>query len=148
MAFTWSDLNVIDTLGATPFFEGRTFPQFLGALVGLPAALELYGEKVEQDHADIAVDNNNNSSGGNGNDDSSYFIGNLELDPFHLYPAETKGQRQLQFAEIMTGRACMLVAALRLTQTFLSLLGVDEQSLVSFLPFVQTTVDSVTDISV
>jgi hypothetical protein len=96
----WSDFHVVENIGATPFFEGRTFPQFVGAAVGLPAALELYGEQVEEEHRD----------------DKSFFPGNLDLDPFHLYPAETEGQRNMQFAEIMAGRICMMAAAGRMTE--------------------------------
>lgn len=150
LVWTWSDLNVVDAVGATQFFEGRAFPEFLGALIGLPAALELYGEKVEEDHASYYHDNTNNTvENDNDQNDSSYFIGNLELDLFHLYPAETQGQRTMQLAEIMTGRACMLAAAMRLTQMALGSLGImDEQSLLSLLPFFQSTVDTVTDIAV
>ena len=103
MAIMWNDLHIVDNLGATPFFEGRAFPEFVGASVGLPAALELYGEQVEQDHRG----------------DKSYFPGQLDLDPFHLYPAETRGQRRMQFVEIMAGRVCMVAAAGRMTEILL-----------------------------
>ncbi|CAB9498945.1 Chlorophyll A-B binding protein [Seminavis robusta] len=103
IAIMWSDAHVVDTLGATPFVEGRVFPELLGASLGLPAALELYGERVEEDHQD----------------DKSYFPGQLDLDPFHLYPAETTGQRRVQFAEIMIGRVCMMAAAARMTDMLL-----------------------------
>ena len=126
----WSDLNVADTIGATPIVEGRAFPEFLGACVGLPAALELYGEKIEEQHANYI-----NSD----EDDPSYFPGNLELDPFHLYPAGTQGQQRMQFAEIMTGRVCMMAAAMRLTQNALEFMGVDDASLLSMLPSLSTT---------
>ena len=123
----WSDLNVVDTIGATPIVEGRAFPEFLGACVGLPAALELYGEKIEEQHAKYINE-------GEDEDDPAYFPGNLELDPFHLYPGETRGQYRVQMVEIMTGRLCMMAAAMRLAQNGLEFMGVeDSSSLVSIL---------------
>lgn len=125
----WSDLHVVDTLGATPLLEGRAFPEFLGACVGLPAALEYYGERVEEEHSD----------------DSSYFPGQLDLDPLNLYPETTTGQQQVQFAEIMAGRVCMVAAAGRITENALSWMGIlgEEESLISLMMPLQTTVETV-----
>lgn len=132
LAIVWSDLNVIDTIGATPLVEGRVFPEFLGACVGLPAALELYGEKIDEEHAKYI--NTSDEAEAEHLCDDGYFIGNLELDPFHLYPAETNGQRRVQFAEIMTGRICMMAAAFRLTENAMEYMGVDDAYLLSLLP--------------
>ena len=133
MAILWSDLHVMDNLGATPLVEGRAFPQLLGACVGLPAALELYGERVEEQHAN----------------DSSYWPGQLDLDPFHLYPATTQEQQQVQFAEIMTGRVCMMAAAGRLTEKLLVGMGVlgEEDNLVSLFAPLQSTVEIVEEVT-
>jgi Chlorophyll A-B binding protein len=132
MGILWSDLHVVDNLGATPFFEGRAFPEFLGACVGLPAALELYAERVEEEHVG----------------DKSYFPGQLDLDPFHFYPASTRGQRRMQFTEIMVGRICMVGAAERLTQYLLTGLGVmnQEDSLLSLLVPVQSAVENMEEV--
>lgn len=129
VAIMWSDLHVVDTVGATPFFENRAFPEFVGAMVGLPAALELYGERVEEEHAD----------------DATFFPGQLDLDPFHLYPASTQGQRSMQFAEIMAGRVCMIAAATRISQYLLVGMGVlgEDDNLLSLLAApVQATVET------
>jgi Chlorophyll A-B binding protein len=137
MVIMWQDLHVVDNLGATPFFEGRAFPEFVGAAFGLPMALELYGEQFEESHRE----------------DNSYFPGNLDLDPFHLYPAETTGQRRVQFAEIMAGRVSMLAAAGRLTSSLFESLGLDtEQSGNLFsswlFPSVQTTAETLEEVLV
>jgi len=128
MAIMWSDLHVADNVGAAPFFENRAFPEFLGACVGLPASLELYGERVEEEHSD----------------DATFFPGQLDLDPFHLYPASTRGQRGVQFAEVMAGRVCMMAAATRITQYLLVSMGVlgEEDNLLSLLAPVQATVET------
>lgn len=129
MAIMWSDLHVVDTMGATPFFENRAFPEFVGAMVGLPASLELYGERVEEKHAN----------------DANFFPGQLDLDPFHLYPASTQGQRNMQFAEIMAGRVCMIAAATRISQYLLVGMGVlgEDDNLLSLLAApVQVTVEA------
>lgn len=116
----WQDLDVVNTLGASPFFEDRVFPEFVGAAVGLPASLELYGMKKEAQN------------------DSEYFPGNLGMDPFHLYPAEQQGQRRMQFAEVMIGRICMIVAAMALIKGWLALMGFGDEELLSMLlPFFQ-----------
>jgi len=117
----WSDMNMVDTIGATPIVEGRAFPEFLGACVGLPASLELYAEKIEQEHQKY-IDADDDT-------ESSYFPGHWELDPFHLYPAETNGQQRVQFAEIMTGRVCMVAAAMRLVQNGMNWMEDDQDSL-------------------
>lgn len=137
-AIMWSDLNVVDTIGATPIVEGRAFPEFLGACVGFPAALELYGEKIEEQHTKYVSD-------GEDKDDPSYFPGNLELDPFHLYPGETREQYRVQMVEIMTGRLCMMAAAMRLAQNGMEWIGVEDSSnLVSLLvPSVAKTASDV-----
>ena len=139
----WSDLNMVETIGATPLVEGRVFPEFLGACVGFPAALELYGEKIDEQHAKYILNDDDEEE----DDDPSYFPGNLELDPFHLYPGETRQQYRVQMVEIMTGRLCMLAAAMRLAQNGLDWIGIgigdDSVSLASlWMPSVVETTET------
>lgn len=119
-------MEVVNNIGAAPFFENRAFPEFVGMAVGLPAALELYGMRKTE-----------NENGNDYADDD--FPGNLGIDPLHLYPAEKEGQRGMQFAEITMGRLCMLAAAVVMTKDVLSFLGFEADSLLSFISVLQAT---------
>jgi len=147
-----SDFQVMDALGFSDYFEGRAFPELMGALVGLPMAVELYSDKIEEDHANHYLHDHEKDvaklqqqqktiqSQDNINlDDPYYFPGNLELDPFHLFPAEKKAERRVQFAEIMFGRVCMLAVATRLSEEVLWQLGFEDASVTSLASAIQNT---------
>lgn len=65
-------------------------PVWWGSCLGMTAAIDLYGTEKAR-------------SG-----DPQYFPGNLNFDPFGLYPKSKDGQKRMQLAEIKHGRLAMI----------------------------------------
>lgn len=57
----WNELQIIEHIGGTPFFEGRAFPEWVGAALGCAMTVEMYEDRKAREH------------------DSEYFPGKLDI---------------------------------------------------------------------
>jgi Chlorophyll A-B binding protein len=85
-------------------------PVWWGFCLGLTAAIDLYGLSKARE----------------GN--PSYFPGNLQFDPFGLYPSDKDGRERMETAEIKHGRLAMMAVVGYAVQEYVTKLGVVDET--------------------
>jgi Chlorophyll A-B binding protein len=95
---------------------GQISPIYWGVVLGLGAAIDLYG--ISRSKAN----------------DPAYFAGNLGFDPLGLYPKNAAGQERMQLAELKNGRLAMIAITAFAVQEFVQKLGVVDETPVFFKP--------------
>jgi hypothetical protein len=97
---------------------GKVSPIYWIGCLGVAAGVELYGLKQKEN--------------------ANYTPGNLNFDPFGVYPKDKNGQEKMQLAELKNGRLAMIAITAFAVQEAVSSMGVVDETPFFFFPLLQT----------
>ena len=97
---------------------GKVSPFYWGAVIGLSAAIDLYGMSRKNT--------------------PDYIPGDLGFDPLGLYPFSPEDRKNMQLAEIKNGRLAMIAVVGFAVQEAVSKVGVVDETPFFFKPVTQT----------